>query len=72
MLGTAVLGAVIVTTVVWLGLAPAAWLWLALQYLVIWGVFSTLVVAAIGGWVALGRARQEPRRHALRQGSVAR
>jgi hypothetical protein len=72
MLGTTILGAVIVTTVVWLGLAPMAWLWLALEYLLIWGVLSTLLVAGLGAWVALGRARQQPRREAaMRRGSIA-
>ncbi|MBL6078693.1 hypothetical protein JMJ56_11800 [Belnapia sp. T18] len=72
MLGNAVLGAVIVTTVVWLGLAPMAWVWVALEYLAIWSAGSTLLVAALGAWVAIGRARQEPRREAaVRRGSVA-
>ncbi len=72
MLGTAVLGAAIVTTVVWLGLAPMAWLWLALEYLLIWSVCSTLLVAALGAWIALGRARHAPQREApMRRGSIA-
>jgi hypothetical protein len=70
MLGNAGLGAVIMTTVVWLGLAPMAWMWVALEYLLLWGAASTLLVAAIGGWIALGRSRREPAREAaVRQGS---
>jgi len=74
MLGNAILGAVVLTTTIWLGLAPAAWLWQALEYLAIWSALSTLLVGVIGAWVALGRARQEataPRRDAVRRGSVA-
>ncbi|WP_157033623.1 hypothetical protein [Belnapia moabensis] len=72
MLGTALLGAVMVTTLVWLGPVPMAWLWMALEYLAVWAALSTLLVAGLGAWVALGRARQEPARAtAVRRGSVA-
>lgn len=74
MLGNAILGAVVLTTTVWLGLARAAWLWQALEYLAIWSVLSTLLVGFLGAWIALGRARQEaaaPRRAVVRRGSIA-
>ncbi|WP_160299771.1 hypothetical protein [Belnapia sp. F-4-1] len=49
-----------------------AWVWVALEYLAIWSAGSTLLVATLGAWVAIGRARQEPRREAaVRRGSVA-
>ncbi|MDB5371462.1 MAG: hypothetical protein JWP04_104 [Belnapia sp.] len=60
MVGHAILGAVTLTTLVWLGLVPAAGLLYVFQWLLAWAALSTLLVGSAGAWVALGRFRRLP------------
>ncbi len=72
MLGIAVLGAVVATTLLWMGPVPASWLWQALEALLAWAALSTLLVGGIGAWIALNRPRRGgPETETVRRGSVA-
>ena len=44
-------------TLIWLDLLPTAMLQEAAMVLLAWAVFSTVLVASAGAWVAFARAR---------------
>ncbi|GAA0605949.1 hypothetical protein GCM10009416_49150 [Craurococcus roseus] len=52
-----VLGLTALVTLIWLDLLPTAMLQEAAMVLLAWAVFSTLLVASAGAWVAFARAR---------------
>jgi hypothetical protein len=52
-----VLGFIALVTLVWLDLLPTAMLQEVATVLLAWAVFSTLLVASAGAWVAFARAR---------------
>lgn len=52
-----VMGAVVLAMLSWLDLLPAALLGECFRALMLWSAFSTVLVAALGAWVALGRSR---------------
>lgn len=60
MVGHGILGAVTLTTLVWLDLIPAAAFLYVVQWLLVWSALSTLLVGAAAAWVALGRSRRLP------------
>lgn len=51
------LGFTALVTLIWLDLLPTAMLQEAAMVLLAWAVFSTLLVASAGAWVAFARAR---------------
>lgn len=60
-----VMGAVVLATLCWLELVPTAVLGQAAMALALWSAFSTVLVALLGAWVALGR-RRHPRPELVR------
>ncbi len=58
----AILGSVVLSSLVWLDLLPLYWLGQVMRMLLAWGLLSTALVATGGVWVALGRSRRRPRR----------
>lgn len=65
-----VLGFTVFATLIWLDLLPAAMLGEVAMVLLAWAIFSTLLVASAGAWVAYARARARsgPRRQLPHQG----
>lgn len=63
------LGFTTLVTLIWLDLLPTAMLQEAAMVLLAWAVFSTLLVASAGAWVAFARARARsgPRQRLTRQ-----
>ena len=68
------LGFIAFATLIWFDLLPAAMLREVAAVLLAWAVFSTLLVASAGAWIAFARARaradtrSRPRQHMTRQG----
>jgi len=58
MLGHGVLGLVMLTTLIWIGLLPADLALRVAEFLLGWTALSTLVVGCAGAWVAIGRSRR--------------
>jgi hypothetical protein len=58
MLGHGVLGLVVLTSLLWMGLLPADLVLRAAEWLLFWSVLSTLLVTCAGAWVAFGRSRR--------------
>ena len=56
-----VLGFIVFAILIWLDLLPTALLQEVAVVLLAWAVFSTLLVASAGAWVAYARARAEAR-----------
>ncbi len=53
-----VIGATMLATLLWLDVFPAAVLGECVKALVVWSACSTLLIASLGAWVALGRYRR--------------
>lgn len=70
------LGFTALAILIWLDLLPSATLQEAAMVLLAWAVFSTLLVASAGAWIAFARTRARAagsrspghRRHLKRQG----
>ena len=52
------MGLAVFATLIWLDLLPIEFLRDALMVLLGWAVFSTLLVASAGAWVAFARSRR--------------
>lgn len=57
----AILGLVILATLLWLDVVPAEALGRIALLVLVWAIGSTLLVAAAGAWVALARSRRRAR-----------
>lgn len=69
-----ILGLTALVTLIWFDLLPTAMLQEAAMVLLAWAVFSTLLVASAGAWIAFARTRARagarspgPRQHLTRQ-----
>ena len=67
-----VLGFTVFATLIWLDLLPTAILQEVAVVLLAWAVFSTLLVASAGAWVAYARARADARSRPDRHLTTAR
>ena len=55
-----VMGAMMLTTLLWFDLVPAAALGQCVKALALWSAFSTTLVVVLGAWVALSRRNRWP------------
>lgn len=55
-----VMGAMMLTTLLWFELVPAAVLGQFVRVLALWSAFSTTLVVVLGAWVALSRRNRGP------------
>jgi heme A synthase len=53
-----ILALVTLVSLAWLGLLPGRWFGIAALVLLGWGAASTLLVAMLGAWVALGKSKR--------------
>lgn len=64
-----VIGSVVLAILLWLDLLPTAMLSEVVVVLLGWAIFSTVLVATAGAWIAFARARGRSRpRHRLTHG----